>query len=77
MSIMYTDNWNGQRTGTDMLSEEDKQKIKDFITGKSSINPGTWISKENMKEGLEYADLVANQRVLRAINEICNKKIVI
>lgn len=77
MSIMYTDNWNGQRTGTDMLSEEDKQKIKDFITGKSSINPDTWISKENMKEGLEYADLVANQRVLRAINEICNKKIVI
>lgn len=71
MSIMHTDNWNGQRIGIDMLSEEDKQKIKDFMTGKSSINPDTWISKENMKEGLEYADLVANQRVLRTINEIC------
>lgn len=57
-----------------MLSEDDKQKIKDFVTGKSDINPDTWISKENRKEGLEYADLVANQGALRTINEICNKK---
>jgi hypothetical protein len=58
-----------------MLSEEDEQKIKDFVTGKSDISPGTWISKENVKEGLEYADLVADQEVLRAFNKICDKRI--
>lgn len=58
-----------------MLSEEDKQKIKDFVTRESDINPGTWISKENVKEGLEYADLVTNQEVLRVFSKICDKRI--
>lgn len=54
-----------------MLSEEDKKKIEDFLTGESDANPESWLKDEDKDEAMKYGVFLANKKILKLINKMC------